>query len=217
MEQNNIEIFINQIPDALVNFPNLQVCHEETGEPYLKGILDIPNDLGEVVTSFLVEIRCSPGFPYRFPQLFEIGGEIPLEADWHRYADGRCCITVLPEEIVICKLGINISRFIKEHAIAYLANYIHRKEIGEYKNGEFSHGTKGHFEYYSKLLKTNEKDLWHRYYEDTFSDRPEKYDRNSRCFCGSEKKYKRCHMEVFDVLRDIGKQQVLYDFSMILK
>ncbi len=149
----NISTFEALLVDAVRIYPNLSIVTDSYGIPLLKGVIDVPNDLGEIVGHFLVEIRCSRIFPFRFPLMYEVGGDIPQDADWHKNADGSCCITVWPEELRICKYGITISQFIREHAIPYLANQIYKKDTKEYKNGEHKHGKPGVFEYYFELKK----------------------------------------------------------------
>src|SRR6202008_2239035 len=116
-----------------------KIAKDENGISILKGVLDIPNDHNEIVDSFLIEIHFVKCFPYCFPVLYEIGGRIPDEADWHKFQDGSCCITVAPDEKLKCKNGINVSQFIRQHAIPYFANYLYKKITTKYKNGEYSH------------------------------------------------------------------------------
>lgn len=88
--------------------------------------------------------------------MFEPGGDIPQDADWHKNNDGSCCITVGPDEIEKCWYGITVTDFIVRYAIPYLANQIFRKQTGYYKNGEYAHGRQGLIQYYISLQK---KDL----------------------------------------------------------
>jgi hypothetical protein len=67
-------IFESQLNDACNSFQNLRVKSID-GKCYLKGTLDILNTDNILVGSFLIEVRWSEGFPYRFPALFEVGIE----------------------------------------------------------------------------------------------------------------------------------------------
>ncbi|MBK7970004.1 MAG: SEC-C domain-containing protein [Bacteroidetes bacterium] len=154
-------------------------------------------------------------FPYRFPALYESGGDIPNEADWHKYANGSCCITVLPDEILQCKTSISVTSFIKNNAVSYFANHIHRKLTGVYKNGEFAHGLKGLEQFYTTLLKTNDNSLWLQYFEMTFKGKKIECHRNDPCICGSLLKYKICHLKVFQALQSLGDKIVLTHFKLI--
>ncbi len=217
VQQNNYILFKEQLEGVLRKYPNLKIIKDHDGTSFLRGILDIPNDLNEIVSHFLFEIHCSEGFPYRFPILFEIGGEIPNEADSHKYINGSCCITIISDEILKCKDGITLLYFIGNHAIPYFANYIHKREIGYYKNGEYAHGIEGLCQFYESMMKTNNRELWIQYCKNAFRNLKVNCKRNQDCFCGSGEKYKNCHDVVFNKLRRIGENQVLNDFNLIMK
>ena len=211
---SNYPNFCFQLDEVISSYPNLAI--KNAGEQkYLKGILDVPNDIGEIVGSFLIEIRFSAKFPYRFPHVYETGGIIPNEADWHKYTDHRCCLTVEADEIVKCKNRITLKEFIGKHVVAFLANYIYRKETGGYKNGDYGHWILGPFQFYSHLLKTSDSQLWIQYFQNVFRHTLYKKDRNEKCFCGSNIAFKKCHKVVFDTLREIGEEQVSKDFINI--
>jgi len=214
---NNYILFNEQLYDAIKKYHNLRIIQDKDKISFLRGILDIPNDNNEIVGHFLIEVHYSDKFPHRFPILFETGGEIPNEIDWHKYNDGRCCITVWPDEILKCKNGITVLLFIEKYAIAYFANYLHKKQTGRFKNGEYAHGVKGVSQFYESLMKTDNRDLWIQYFKNTFQNLKVRCERNENCFCGSQEKYKQCHLKVFNNLRQIGEKQVLYDFSLIYK
>ena len=212
---DSYEIFNAQLSDVLLHFPDLNVITKDK-KKFLKGILDIPNSEGEIVNSFFIEIHCTKLFPYRFPILHEIGGSIPCEADWHKYNDNSCCITVEPEEILVCKNGITVLSFVRNQVIPYLANQSYRMLQGVYKD-EFPHGIKGLFIFYSDLMKTTDINKWWQYANQAFDGMKTKSERNKLCFCGSGMKYKRCHDKVFDQLRYIGKENILKDFYQFTK
>lgn len=214
---SNYILFCEQLQDVVKKYLNLKIAKDKNDVSFLKGILDIPNDKKEIVQSFLIEIHYCPGFPFRFPFLFEVGEIIPNDVNWHKYefGMGNCCITVLPDEIINCKNGISVFLFIEKYAIPYFANHIHRIVTGHYKNGEYAHDGKGFSQFYENLFKSDNKDLWIRYFKNTFSNLKVECDRNDKCFCGADKKYKHCHLEIFNSLKLIGEEQVLKDFKLI--
>lgn len=210
-------MFNEQLHDVIRKYHNLKIIQNKDGISFLRGTLDIPNDNIEIVGTFLVEIYCSEKFPYRFPILFETGGEIPNEPDWHKYKNASCCITIWPDEILKCKNGISVSLFIEKHAVPYFANYLYKRQTGEYKNGEYAHGISGTNQFYESLMKTSNRDLWNQYFKNTFQNLKVGCERNDICFCGSGDKYKQCHLKVFNTLRQIGERQILNDFNLMMK
>ncbi|MBI9062696.1 MAG: SEC-C domain-containing protein [Marinilabiliaceae bacterium] len=205
--------FKEQAEQIKSKYPNLFLI-ERKGFYILKGILNITSHEHEDLGCFSIEIIESKGFPYRFPILFEVGGDIPIHADWHKYPNNSCCITVLPDEILKCKNGISLHAFIEEHAKAYLANHLHRVKHGKYLNGEYSHGTRGFYQFYSQLLRDGDKSKWREWIELAFSS-GKAISRNEPCICGSNKKYKHCHDKVFADVRKIGKKQIDNDFKRL--
>jgi len=177
----------------------------------LKGTIDVPDS----DKSFLVEIHCTNGFPHRFPKLFEVGGDIPCNSDWHKYPDNSCCITVSPDEILKCKTGISLSTFINDEVIPYLAHQHYRTITGKYIK-EYSHHKEGLFEFFNELMKTTDQKLWCDYISCSFGFKKIDMGRNEKCFCGSGIKFKRCHSAIFDKIREIGMKN-MYNYLKIME
>jgi hypothetical protein len=213
---DNYRIFCIQLQESILKYPNLRIKQNDEIK-YLNGILDISDEEKNIIGSFLIEIHFSSLFPYRFPCLLETGGSILNEADWHKYQNSRCCITVEAEEILNCKHGISVIEFIDKYAIPFFANFIYRKENGLYKNGEYGHSIIGPFQFYSDLFKTDDPKLWVQYFKNVFRNLPYNKNRNETCFCGSKNKFKHCHRIVFEKIFDIGEKQVLKDFQNFSK
>ncbi|MGI6572577.1 MAG: SEC-C domain-containing protein [Fermentimonas sp.] len=203
--------FERELETVVAKFPQLRI-KEEDNMFFLKGILDIPDDENNIVGSFAVEIYSTAGFPYRFPKLLEVGGDIPCEADWHKYSDNTCCLTVPANEILTCKNGITVLRFINEHAIPYFANQLYRKKTGKYLN-EYSHGTKGIYEFYTNLFRSKDFNIWKKCLRIAMGN--SKFERNSSCYCGSNIKYKKCHLLIEYELENIGWEQIKNDFQLM--
>lgn len=198
----------------LADYPNFHLI-EKQGRCILKGIIDIKSKDSETLGSFSVEIAEKEGYPYRFPTLFEIGGDIPTNANWHKYPDDSCCITILPDEILKCKNGMTLKCFIEEHAKAYLANHLYRVKNNYYLNGEYSHNNTGYCEFYAKLFGTNDKLKWREIVNIAFLEK-DILGRNESCFCGSSKKYKVCHHLMFKQIRALGKNYIINDLNNLL-
>jgi SEC-C motif len=214
LDNYNYKTFCIQCEAAIVEFPNLSVF-ERNGLKYLKGILDIKLENTSIIGSYFIEIHFTEMFPNRFPDLFEIGKDIPNEADWHKYQNGKCCITVLADEIIKCKAGITVTNFIKNYCLSFFANHIHRKQYDSYLNGYYNHGELGVFEFYAELFKTKNINDWLKYFKHVFRNTLIKIERNDFCFCKSQLKFKHCHYKIFNSLKDIGEQQCLNDFTAI--
>lgn len=210
MVVNNNE-FKRQTGAFIKEYPNFHV-RTDSGLTYLKGILDIPDDEGGIAGSFSIEIHPSKDFPFAFPVLYEVGDEIPCEADWHKYSDNSCCLTVPAKEKLLCKQGITLLWFVTNIVIPYFANQLYKKRTGQYMQ-EYSHGSDGVREFYDELFHSRNLGVWMRCLENAFGRA--KSERNETCYCNSGKKYKRCHLLIEDDVRKIGKEQIMIDFKIM--
>lgn len=208
---NYNEIFKSQINTFIKNYPFFQV-KTDSNNTYLKGILDIPDDDNIIAGSFSIEIHPTPNYPYAFPKLYEVGGEIPCIADYHKYPDNSCCLTVPAREKLICKNGITLIWFVNNVAIPYFANQLYKKQTGKYLQ-EYSHGTYGIYEFYVDLLHSSDYNVWLQCFKNSFSK--SNSERNGVCYCNSGKKYKKCHYTIERNVRIIGKEQILMDLKYI--
>lgn len=202
-------IFENELPIVCKTYPSLCVKGTD-GHKYLKGILDINDGDGNYYGSFSIEIRCSERYPYRFPILYEVGGDIPCDVDWHKYQDCSLCLDVEQSEILRCRNGISLLDFIDGIAIPHLANQLHKKIHGEYVD-EYKHGVNGVREFYTKLLGTTDTSIWVKSAHSIFVGPPK--GRNEACYYGSGIKYKHCHLDADKKLSLIGFQKVYEDFK----
>lgn len=207
------QLFKKELLPVLEKYPNL-VIKNKKGKDFLKGILDIPDASGAVVGCFLVEIHSTEKFPYRFPKLFEVGGDIQNSPDWHKYDDNSCCLTVEQEEIIICQHGITILTFIETIVKPYFANQLYRKKEGVYLN-EYPHGFAGVKLFYTELFKSSDYTLWYQCSESAFVKC--KIGRNNKCYCNSGQKFKYCHLPVEERLHILGKDKVLSDINQIVE
>lgn len=203
--------FNKQIDPFISEYPNFRK-KTVNDVSYLKGVLDIPSDEGTIAGSFLVEIHPSKDFPYAFPILYEVGDEIPCEADWHKYSDNSCCLTVPAEEKLMCKNGITLGWFVQNVAIPYFANQLHKKQTGRYLQ-EYSHGSAGIKEFYDMIFHSSDINIWRMCLKNAFGN--SKYDRNAQCYCNSGKKYKKCHLPIENNVRAIGKEQIINDLKCL--
>lgn len=196
--QDNYRTFVSQLNDVCQEFPHLRI-RELDGKQYLKGTIEISDTEQTATKSYLIEIRFTNGFPNRFPKLYEVGGDIPRDVNFHKYSDDSCCITAFIDEFFTCKNGITVLQFVREQVIPYLANQWYRQITGKFKN-EYSHGSKGQIE---------------GLYDYAFGEKKNNLGRNDRCFCGSNIKYKKCCMPQIDTIKQIGKEKMIQRINII--
>ena len=204
-------IFNDQLTSIINEYPGLSIKEKDTIQ-YLSGTIDLVDEEHIRWDTYLVEIFPSANFPYRFPIVYETGGQIPRNIDWHIFEKtGNCCIKVVQEEILICYEGISLLSFIKDQLIPYLFNQTYRRKKGFFLN-ERSHGVFGPGEFYAEKLNGS-KDIDMTIQLLQFIESSNEPIRVSYCFCGSGKKYRKCHREAYRLLSKLGKEQLTKDIA----
>ncbi len=180
----------------------------EDGIPCIFGCLALNNDYGGVEDIYQIEIRAVAEYPNSFPLVFETGFRIPKNVDWHIFeATGNCCLASPPEEIIICNSGLTLLSFIDNQVKNYFYSQIFRSQNGYFLK-ERSHGSKGWIEFFEETFMTD--NVFNIEFGLNQIIEGKKIDRVSICFCGSGKKYRKCHKKSYDILSKLSLENINY-------
>lgn len=181
--------------------------------PILSGTIDLVGLDGITDDQYKIEIHWRELYPFQFPLVYETGGRIPKNIDWHIYQEGgNCCIKARPEERLICRKGITLDTFITEQVIPYFYNQTFRRQNG-YFYKERKHGEVGNLEFYFEKLRTNDIDFVELCLKQTTDFKG--YKSTKKCFCGSNRKYKKCHRSRVRQLSQLGRSYIESDLTII--
>lgn len=174
----------------------------ENGIPCVFGDIILHHEFGVLEDKFQIKIIAVSNYPFRFPQVFETGGRIPRNVDWHIFEEtGNCCIASPPEEIIICNSGLNLLSFIDNEVKNYFYSQLFRSQNGYFLK-ERSHGNKGWIEFFEETFMTD--NIFNIEFGLNQIIDGKKIDRVSICFCGSGKKYRKCHKKSYDILTKLS-------------
>lgn len=205
-------LFESEIAAVLEKYPKL-LSTAPKGTTILKGEIDLIDEFGKHRDTYTIEVHPVSEYPRRFPYVFETGGRLPWNADWHVYeSDGHCCIKVDPEEILICKRGITLLTFLEQQVMPYFFNQTFRRLNGYFIN-ERSHGLIGVIEYYQEVFKEKNIPKLIRLIEFVLNN--EEPNRVSVCFCGVKNKYRKCHRDTFRLIHEIDTSNVKLHLILI--
>ncbi|MET3115455.1 hypothetical protein AAKU52_003204 [Pedobacter sp. CG_S7] len=209
-----MDLFRAELDEIVNDYPRLNIV-ENGLQVFLSGELSIYDESICLLDTYELEIHPASEYPYKFPIVYEIGSKIPRNIDWHIYeGKGNCCIKVMPEETIICLEGITLKLFIEQQLKPYLFNQTFRRENGYFIN-ERSHGVKGLIEYFSGILLTSDiKKIEYLLGYILFKD---ELSRVADCFCGSGRKYRKCHRDGYRLLSKIGREDLLLYLKAIMK
>lgn len=186
----------NEYSVASEKFKNLRKPILEDDQIVIYGRLDAIDIDGNNWDTYEVKIVISETYPNELPILFEIGGKIERHPDWHISRDGSCCLGPRIKLIRDLNGNITLIRWLEIHVIPFLANHFYKIKNGEYAGKHYSHGANGIVEYYQELWNIFKKsDIINKLKLITHRS---KIGRNDKCFCGSNEKYKKCHLNSRD-------------------
>lgn len=209
---NRIKLFKKEAEEFCFRNPSFVYSESENQIPEISGYLSLTNDQGLQIDSYKIRIVYNIDFPLRFPFIFEEGGRIPINIDWHLYSDGHCCICSIPEEILICNKGLTLNEFIENHVKPFFFNQKHREMFGFFLK-ERQHGHFGNIEFFQEKFQTDDLKLIANLL-DYIRMHPEPR-RVQNCFCNSGKKYRKCHRESFRLFKDLPDYE-LENFSQFI-
>lgn len=190
------------IDAALKLYPLLKIIEKD-------GILGIAGDLELIhpefnipFETFSVELSFPKEYPNCFPRVLETGGKIERIPNRHVYTNtGTLCLAVPPEERLLCRHGINMSRFIKNVLLPRLGEEYNVNNGGQYSR-EYSHGPDGFWEFYFKKFDTDDPNIVLKILKCiTEQNTPKGFE---LCICGINEKYKKCHREAINEISCLG-------------
>ncbi len=204
---NGYSVFEQEAKEVVEKYKELSYKSED-GIPCIFGSLVLSNEYGCIEDTYQIEIKPVDDYPNLFPLVFETGGRIPRNVDWHVFEPtGNCCIASPPEEIIICNSGFTLLSFIDNQVKNYFYSQIFRNQNGYFLK-ERSHGNKGWIEFFEETFMTN--NIFNIEFGLYQIIEGKKIDRVSICFCGSGKKYRKCHKKSYSILSKLSLDTIKF-------
>ncbi len=197
--------FRNDAKNINEYFAELNYQEDAQGVPMVLGDLVLKDENGVFIDSYSIKIVATECYPFCFPWVYETGERVPINNDWHVFLDGHCCIKAFQEEILLCKKGISLVWFIKEQVVPYFFNQKYREQNGFFLH-ERSHGRLGDLEFFKQYFNTQDIQLTIDLLKETQKINERKS--NSKCLCGSKKKFRKCHRRSLRALRIFPKSWI---------
>ena len=209
------QLFLAEARDIVDSYEKLRLV-EKNEKIIVSGELDLVDEQRNCHDMYSVEIHPVSSYPNRFPLVFEVGGRIPRNIDWHVFeSDGHCCICTYPEEILTCREGITLSTFVENQVTPYFYSQTFRRLKGYFLN-ERSHGFLGDTEFFSEVLETKDIRKMTRWLY--FILQRKEPDRVAKkCFCGKNVMYRHCHRKAYRKLAAFSDKELEYFVAKLYK
>lgn len=206
--------YLNEFKILKDEYPTLKPAFENN-HWQLGGTLDVIDEFGKKWDQYEVKIIYPHEFPKKVPVMFETGGRIPREPDYHVNSDGSCCLSVPALEMILLSKGINTINFIRELAIPYLANQTYKRKKGHFAGEEFAHGAGGIYQFYSEVFQTQNSVLIISLLGKIIINQLP--GRNNPCPCNSGAKYKKCHLKAVQFLSPVRSEILINDYHQLIR
>jgi SEC-C motif len=178
--------------EALSKYPKLCKPYREKENWLIDGKIEVIDEEGTCWDSYDVRILLPMNYPNDPPELFETGIKIKRHLDWHVTGDGWCCVAPKARVYQALSTGITLKGWLDSFVVPFFANHIYKLKTGEYANKEYSHGSKGIYEFYEELFQLGSIEKVIERLKLIIGIKEQ--SKNRECFCGSGKKYKRCYL-----------------------
>ena len=207
---NSKQLFISEVKKLNLSFFDFSLDEESS---CIVGDIHLPDEKGNFIDSYNIRVEINSDYPNSLPLVFETQKRIPKNIEWHIFPDGHCCIVTPPEESIICKRGFTIEEFIVKYVLPYFHNQLFRELNGFFLN-ERSHGNKGIKEYFTSQFRN--KNITQISDWLLFIAKRKEPNRIANCFCGSRRKYRKCHRDVYRELGRLSTRELIY-YSKLLE
>jgi len=181
-------------------YPELSFT-QDSEEIVVHGAFPVLGESGRVLDRYQIKIRIPPGFPNEVPVVYETGGSIPRSRERHiENEEGKCCLEIEEDFWIRHGQEFNMTEFLDGPVRSFFADQSYFEEEGSWPHGQRSHGAEGIFEAYEELLGTQDRKAVCRWVYLLAQD--EEIPFSYECPCGSGRRIKQCHSDLFIELRD---------------
>ena len=168
-----------------------------------------------MIKSFNIKIILLKNYPNVVPIVISTGNEIEKVDDNHISKEGIICFDHNYQLNKIASGGLRLFDFIEYYFPKYFSWVLLKQNGKNEKLVEWAHQTEGTLEFYQTILNTNNLQIIIRFISEYLL--VVKPGRNNKCYCGSEKKLKNCHLDAVNILRGTSKKELQNDFQKIIK
>jgi hypothetical protein len=198
--------------EALVKgfYPGLRFQLDADGRRInLEGNFVLQTDCG-VATSIAIRVVFPRDYPESEPTAFDVASRFPVSADRHIIKDGQFCLWLPPCSPWDKDDPNRLRRFLDEVTV-FLERQMTFDATGTWPGGQYKHGRRGYEEFMLALLHGDTAHFAALFPAILGHAHP---GRNELCPCGSQKKYKRCHLDaVAEIVGRIGRSTLDYLYS----
>jgi len=201
--------FLSDVEKINELFPKLNLIKSENSLPFFEGKIDICDQQGLYWNTFEVKVTVPTDYPFGVPRMQEVGNQIERIDDRHIDSDGWCCVAIPHVLEIRANRGFKIIEYLKEFGYPFLVNQVFFQVEGRYAGFEYKHGFAGVIQYYQQLLQIADNTVIARFLRGYINGQLPRY--LDRCWCGSNRSYRKCHLVAINRLKSLNKKRISFD------
>jgi hypothetical protein len=213
MGKKLIRLLKYDVNAVLDNYPELSVKDINGLPKEVYGNFKIKDNEGVLQGDFDISVLIPASYPNGFPQLIETSKKIERIPDRHIDEHGNCCVEITQKIILISKRGIALQDFFKNYVYKFFCWQLVYEAEGRHALKQWDHGALGILGFYVELIGSGDKVVIAKFIKSVLSNRIP--GRKDICICGSGKQTRKCHINIFYELYQIGHVQLLNDLKII--
>ncbi len=167
----------------------------------------------EINDSYSIEILFPDDYPNILPIVREVSNDIPQTENRHINGDGSCCLCIPQLEKYYFPNNSNIKQFLENLVIPFFANQAYFDIYGKWLTGEYNHGHRGIYDFYSEYFNVLDINIIVRFIKLTLSSN---ININKKCLCNSNRPIKKCHLFKINNLKIIHQKNNFIKIYIIL-
>lgn len=167
---------------------------------------------GKLIEAFEIVILVSPGYPNAFPSVVLRDDHFDKTEDYHMDSSGNICLEHTYIANAIAAGGLRLIDFVGYYLPRYFSWALVKKFGDATDLKEWAHQDKGTVELYQILTGTTDRHAIKHFLERYLHEF--KPRRNTRCYCGSDRKLKDCHWKEALFLHATPHAQVKSDLAL---
>ncbi|MBN2213978.1 MAG: SEC-C domain-containing protein [Bacteroidales bacterium] len=197
------------------NFPKLNKPKQEKFGFSISGNLELIDPYNSKIWEiYTIRIEIPFGYPTILPSTFEIGNKIKRIDDNHINKNSICCLAPRLEEIEILGYDYKLIDYLKKLVIPFFATH-KLNDLNQDSGGlqGYPHYGYGIIKYYKEKFNMSDIELILKTLDVLANNI--KYYRDDPCYCGSGKKFKKCHEKLLHKYGKVSRTIFLQDIKDI--
>ena len=180
------------------NFPDVEISIN-AGKVLLVGTFPLVDPDGSIIKNYRLGVEFPIHYPDWIPNVIMLEPGVEKNPDRHIESDGKGCLCLPHSALSYFPEGITFERFWEVLVVPWLIGQAHYEEYNEWPFDAWDHGMEGILQGFVGVLGFDDEEIVRSFLKLLVRKNPVKG--HILCPCGSGKKIRNCHQELYKSTR----------------